>query len=43
MDQNDIVIVTNKITFLLDLSTIENYVKNIEHINSEDIETSHLS
>ena len=43
MDQNSIVIVTNKVTSSLDFQMIENYVKNIEHINSEDIETSCLS
>jgi len=43
MNQNNIIIVTNKIAFLSDLQIIENYVKNIEYINSEDIETSCLS
>ena len=43
MDQNSIVIVTNKVTSSLDFQMIENYVKNIEHINSEDIETSCFS
>ena len=43
IDQNSIVIVTNKVTSLLDFQIIENYVKNIEHINSEDIETSCFS
>jgi len=43
MDQNNIIIVTNKIAFLSNLQIIENYIKNIEYINSEDIETSCLS
>ena len=42
IDQNSIVIVTNKITSSLDLQTIEKYIKNIEYFNSEDINTSHL-
>ena len=41
IDQNSIVIVTNKITSL-DLQTIEKYIKNIEYFNSEDINTPHL-
>ena len=43
MDQNSIIIVTNKITSSLDFQMIENYTKNIEYINSENIETSCLS
>jgi len=42
IDQNSIVIVTNKITSSLDLQTIEKYIKNIEYFNSEGINTSHL-
>ena len=41
IDQNNIVIVTNKITSL-DLQTIEKYIKNIKYFNSEDINTPHL-
>ena len=36
IDQNSIVIVTNKITSLLDFQTIEKYIKNIGYFNSED-------
>jgi len=43
MDQNSIVIITNKVTSLLDLQTIEKYIKNVKQFNSEDINTSHLS
>jgi len=42
IDQNNIVIVTNEVVFLLDLQTIEKYVKNIKHFNSKDINTSCL-
>ena len=42
INQNSIIIVTNKITSSSDLQTIENYVKNVKHINFEDIETFHL-
>ena len=42
LDQNGIVIITNKITFVLDLQIVENFVKNIEHIDLDDIETSYL-
>jgi len=42
INQNSIIIVTNTITSSSDLQTIENYVKNVKHINSEDIETFHL-
>ena len=35
-------IITNKVASLSDLQTIENIVKNIENINSEDIESSRL-
>jgi len=30
-------IVTNKVTFTLDLNTIEKYIKNIEAVNSNDV------
>jgi len=38
----DITIVTNKVEMLLDLQVIENYIKNVENINLEDIEASRL-
>ena len=37
-----VTIITNKVASLSDLQTIENIVKNIENINSEDIESSRL-
>ena len=42
INQNSIVIVTNKIASSLDLQTVEKYIKNIEYFNSEDINISHL-
>jgi len=36
--QFGIIITTNKVAFPLDLQTIEKYVKNIDHIDSDDIE-----
>jgi len=36
IDQNSIVIVTNKITSSLNFQTIEKYIKNIGYFNSED-------
>ena len=42
IDQNIIVIITNKVAFSSDLQIIENYIKNIKNINSEDMEFSYL-
>jgi len=42
MDQHSIVITMNKVASSLNLQTIEKYVKNLEHIDSEDIESSCL-
>ena len=36
-EQLGIIIIINKITLLLDLQTIENYVKNVDYINFNDI------
>jgi len=36
-EHTDITIATNKVALVLDLKVIENYVKNIENINSKDI------
>lgn len=41
-DQTGIIIVMNKITTLLDLQTIEKYIKQANQINSENVETSQL-
>ena len=35
-------IVTNKVVLPLDLKVIENFVKNVDNINSEDIEAPRL-
>ena len=43
LEQKDITIVTNKVTSSLDLQVIEKYIKNIEDVNSEDIDTPCLS
>ena len=39
----ELIIITNKVTSQSDLSTIENYIKNIDAIESEDIITPYLS
>jgi len=39
----DIIIVTNKVALILDLQTIENYVKNTNCINAEGVDISQLS
>ena len=39
---NGIVITTNKLANDLNLSTIENYLKNIKNVNSDSIESLHL-
>ena len=39
MDQHSIIITINKVTSLLDLQIIENYIKNVDHINSTNLET----
>jgi len=39
---NGIIITTNKPTSDLDLSTIEKYLKNIQNVNPDSIESSHL-
>ena len=33
----ELVIITNKVAAILDLNTIENYIKNIDVVNSSDI------
>ena len=43
MDQHGIVITTNKMAFLLDLQTIERYIRNTDHINSDTIKMPCLS
>ena len=42
-DLNGITIVTNKVASTLELQTIENYVKNANHINAEGVKTPRLS
>ena len=41
-DQSDIIIVTNKVVVLLNLQTIEKYIKNMNHIEMNSIEVSCL-
>ena len=43
IEQHSIVITINKIASPLDLQTIEKYMKNIDHIDSDNIEMSYLS
>ena len=38
IEQYSIIITTNKVTSPLDLQTIEKYMKNIDYIDSDDIE-----
>ena len=42
MNQIGIVIITNKVASPSDLQMIENYIMNVKHIDSEDMEISHL-
>jgi len=37
-DQHSIIILINKITSTANLQTIENYIKNVDHLNSKDME-----
>ena len=37
VNPKDIIIVTNKVTSTLDLQTIENYIKNTNHISVEGV------
>ena len=39
----ELVITTNKVAAMLDLNTIENYIKNIDVVNSSDIMSPKLS
>ena len=41
-EHTSITIVTNKITLVLDLKIIENYIKNVKNVNSEDVEIPRL-
>ena len=41
-ETSGVTIVTNKVTSALDLQTIENYVKNANHIESTVVEVSYL-
>ena len=40
MDSISIIIVTNKVASALNLQTIEKYIKNVDHIKLEEIDTS---
>jgi len=42
-DQAGITIVTNKVTSLLDLQTIENYIKNTNYIKVDNVKVPQLS
>ena len=42
-DQVGIIIITNKVASSLDLQMIEKYVKNADLINTENVNTPHLS
>ena len=43
MDQHGIIIMINKIAFMSDLQMVENYIKNVDYLDSKDIETLCLS
>jgi len=42
MDSISIIIVTNKVVSALNLQTIEKYIKNVDHIKLEEIDTLQL-
>jgi len=42
VDSRGIIIVTNKVVFSLNLQTIENYIKNANHINAEGVNVLRL-
>ena len=42
MDSISIIIITNKVVSALNLQTIEKYIKNVDHIKLEEIDTSQL-
>lgn len=42
-DHQGFIIISNKIASQFNLNTIENYIKNIDIINSEDFMSPHLS
>ena len=42
VENSDIIITTNKIVTLLDLQTIEQYIKNVNNIEASNIEASRL-
>jgi len=41
-DQSGITIITNKVTSSLELQTIENYIKDANHIKAEGVEVPYL-
>ena len=43
LDTTSITIVTNKVATNLNLQTIENYVKDLKHINCDEVESLRLS
>ena len=42
MEQAGIIIVTNKIASSLDLQTVENYIKNTNQIEADNVKSPHL-
>ena len=42
LDQHSIIIIINKVTFLLDLQTIKKYIRNTDYTKSKDIKLLHL-
>ena len=43
LEQNGITIVTNQVVSFLNLQVIENYIKNVNNVNSENIKPSCFS
>ena len=43
LDSNGIVIMTNKVTSILELQIIKNYIKNANHINTNGVKIPKLS
>jgi len=43
VNYKDLIITTNKVTFSSDISVIGNYLKNINNIDSNNVQNAHLS
>ena len=43
VDYRNLIITTNKVTFSSDISVVGNYIKNINNIDSNDVQNAYLS